>query len=394
MAYRGVDYYALDELLDDDERMVQSTVRSFVDAEVMPRIGRAFRDGTFLLDLVPKMGELGLLGPSLKGYGCPGLGAVAYGLILQELERGDSGVRSFASVQGSLVMYPIYTYGSEAQKEKWLPRLARGQAIGCFGLTEPDFGSNPGGMITRARRQGDGWVLNGAKRWITNGSIADIAVVWAKTEDPDHPRGERIRGFLVEKGTKGFSAHDIHGKFSLRASITSELVFEDCYVPADALMPNSGGLGSPLGCLNQARYGIAWGAVGSMQACYDEALSYAKSRVQFSKPIAGYQLVQAKLAEMVSEITKAQLLAWRLGKLKESGKLRPEQVSLAKRNNCYQALHLARVARDILGANGITDEYQCGRHMCNLESVFTYEGTHDIHTLVIGQDITGIAAFG
>jgi glutaryl-CoA dehydrogenase len=386
MPFHGLDYYALDDLLEPEERLARDTVREFVDAEVMPSIAKHFRAGTFPTELVPKLAELGLLGANLTGYGCAGMNAVAYGLVLQELERGDSGVRSFASVQGSLCMWPIHAYGSEAQKERWLPRMARGEAIGCFGLTEPDFGSNPGGMLTTAKRARGGYVLRGAKRWITNGTIADVALIWAKTDDD-------IRGFLVERGTPGFSAEDVHGKFSLRASVTSELILEDVEVPEDAMLPGVKGLKGPLSCLNQARYGIAWGAVGAAQACYDEALGYAKERVQFARPIAGYQLVQAKLVEMLTEITKAQLLCWRLGRMKEQGKSRHTHVSLAKRNNVHMALHIARTARDVLGANGITDEYQCGRHMCNLESVYTYEGTHDIHTLILGQDITGISAF-
>jgi glutaryl-CoA dehydrogenase len=386
MMFAGVDYYGVDELLTDEERLSRDSIRGFVDEEVMPTIARHFRDGTFPRELVPKLGALGVLGANLKGYGCAGMNAVAYGLIMQELERGDSGVRSFASVQGSLVMYPIWAFGSEAQKQRFLPRLARGEAIGCFGLTEPDFGSNPAGMLTTAERRGGKWVLSGSKRWITNGSMADVALVWARTD-------EGIRGFLVERGTRGFSTSDIHGKFSLRASVTSELVLEDCELPGDALLPGVVGLKGPLSCLNQARYGIAWGVVGAAMACYDEALRYAKDRVQFSRPIAGYQLVQQKLVEMLSEITKAQLLCLRLGRLKDAGTMRPQHVSLAKRNNVSWALTIARLARDVLGANGITDEYQCGRHMCNLESVYTYEGTHDIHTLILGQDITGIAAF-
>jgi glutaryl-CoA dehydrogenase len=384
--FAGVDYYALDSLLTEEERLARDSVRSFVDAEVLPGIGLHFRNGTFPSELGRKLGKMGALGASLTGYGCAGMGPVAYGLVLQELERGDSGVRSFASVQGSLSMYPIWAYGSEAQKERYLPRMASGELIGCFGLTEPDFGSNPAGMVTTAKRHGSKWVLSGTKRWITNGSVADVAVVWARTDDG-------IRGFLVERGTRGFETRDIHGKFSLRASVTSELLFQDCELSDDALLPNVKGLRGPLGCLNQARYGIAWGAVGSAMACYDEALRYAKDRVQFKKPIAGYQLVQAKLVTMLTEITKAQLLALQLGRLKEAGTLRPQHVSLAKRNNVYWALEIARMARDVLGANGITDEYQCGRHMCNLESVYTYEGTHDIHTLILGEDITGIAAF-
>ncbi|HEY3354994.1 MAG TPA: acyl-CoA dehydrogenase family protein [Polyangia bacterium] len=386
MSFRGVDYYGIEALLGEDERMVRDTVRAYVEEKVLPLIPRHFRAGTFPVELIPELGRLGLLGTSIKGYGCPGMGPVAYGLVCQELERGDSGVRSFCSVQSSLVMWPIAEYGSEAQKQQWLPRLATGAAIGCFGLTEPDFGSNPTGMRTTARRQGDGYLLNGTKLWITNGSVADVAVVWAKLD------GE-VRGFLVPRGTPGFSARDIHGKFSLRASVTSELALEDCRVGEDALLPGVKGMRGPLGCLNQARFGIAWGAVGAMLACYDEALAYAKSRVQFAKPIAGYQLTQEKLVGMLEELTKAQLLALQLGRLKESGILRHQQVSLAKRNNVFHARNIARTAREILGANGITDEYQCGRHMCNLESVYTYEGTHEVHTLVVGQDITGIAAF-
>ena len=386
MPYAAPDYYALDELLTDDEKVVRDNLRRFVEAEVMPRIASHFRAGTFPRDLPAKLGELGALGASLEGYGCAGLGPVAYGLIMQELERADSGVRSFASVQGSLVMYPIHAYGSEAQKERWLPRMAKGVAIGCFGLTEPDFGSNPSGMRTSARLSGDRWILNGEKRWITSGGIADVAVVWARTDDG-------IRGFLVERGTPGFTTRDIEGKFSLRASVTSELIFQDCAVPLDAQLPGALGVKAPLSCLNQARYGICWGVIGAAMACYDEALRYTKERVQFKRPIAGYQLVQLKLVDMLEEITKAQLLAWRLGRLKEAKKVRPQQVSLAKRNNVRMALEIARNARDLLGANGVTDEYQAGRHMCNLESVFTYEGTDHIHTLIVGEDITGLAAF-
>ncbi len=389
MPFSGVDYFALDELLTDDERMVRDTFRRFVDEQVMPTIGRHFRDGTFPKDLPKKLGALGALGASLEGYGCAGLGANAYGLIMQELERGDSGIRSFASVQGSLVMYPIHAYGSDAQKDRWLPRMAKGEAIGCFGLTEPDFGSNPSGMRCSAKKVGDRWVLNGEKRWITSGGLSDVAIVWARTDDAERS----VRGFLVDRGTPGFSVRDIEGKFSLRASVTSELILEDCAIPLDAVLPGVSGLKGPLSCLNQARFGISWGAIGAALACYDEALRYTKDRVQFSKPLAGYQLVQLKLVDMLEEITKAQLLAWRLGRLKETHKLRPQQVSMAKRNNVRMALEIARNARDLLGANGITDEYQSGRHMCNLESVFTYEGTDHIHTLIIGQDITGLAAF-
>ena len=386
MSFHGVDFYGLDELLTEDEILVRDNMRAFVDAEVMPRINKAFRDGVLPIDLAKKLGAMGALGAHLKGYGCAGMGSIAYGLLLQELERGDSGVRSFASVQGSLCMTPIYEYGTEEQKQKWLPRMAAGEAIGCFALTEPDFGSNPAGMLSNAVKTPNGYKLNGTKRWITNGSIADVAIVWAKLD-------RRVRGFLVERGTPGFQATDIHGKFSLRASVTSELVLEDVEVPEDAMLPGAIGIKGPLNILSNARYGISWGAIGAAMACFEEATEYAKTRKQFSRPIAGYQLVQAKLADMLTEITKAQLVSWRLGKLKDSGKMRPQQVSLAKRNNVYWALHIARMARDILGANGVTDEYQCGRHMCNLESVYTYEGTHDIHTLILGQEITGIAAF-
>ncbi len=388
MGFRGVDYYDVASLLTEEERLIQKTVRTFVDDRVMPVIVRHYEAGTFPADLVPAMGELGLLGANLEGYGCAGLGAVAYGLILQELERGDSGIRSFCSVQGSLVMYPIHAFGSDAQKERWLPRLAKGEAIGCFGLTEPDFGSNPAGMLTRAEPQGkgDGFVLNGTKRWITNAGVADVALVWAKLD------GE-VRGFLVEKDAPGLVQRKITDKFSLRASVTGELLMEDCRVPGSALLPGAKGMKGPLMCLNQARYGIAWGAIGAAMACYETALDYAKDRVQFSRPIAGYQLVQHKLVEMLSEITKAQLLCHRLGRLKEEGKLVHTQVSLAKRNNVRQALEIARVARDVLGANGIMYEYPVARHMLNLESVYTYEGTHDIHTLILGQDITGLSAF-
>jgi glutaryl-CoA dehydrogenase len=390
MPFSGVDYFGLDELLTDEERMTRDTFRRFVDQEVLPGIGRHFRAGTFDPAWPRKIAALGGLGATLHGYGCAGLGPIAYGLMMQELERGDSGVRSFASVQGSLVMYPIYAFGSEAQKERWLPAMARGEAIGCFGLTEPDFGSNPSGMRTTAKKQGDRWVLNGEKRWITSGGLAHVAVVWAQADDGVE---RRIRGFLVERGTPGFTTRDIEGKFSLRASVTSELIFEDCAVPGDALLPGSDGLKSPLQCLSQARYGISWGVIGAAMACYDEALRYTKERAQFSRPLAGHQLVQEKLVNMLEEITKAQLLAWRLGKLKEAGKVRPQQISLAKRNNVKVARNIARDARDLLGANGVTDEYQAGRHLCNLESVFTYEGTDHIHTLILGQDITGLAAF-
>jgi glutaryl-CoA dehydrogenase len=386
MAYTALDFYAIDELYTNEERMVRDTVRELVTSRIMPSIGKHWAAGTFPHELVPLFGELGLLGPSLTGYGCAGISATGYGLICQELERGDSGVRSFCSVQGSLVMYPIWAFGSEAQKHKWLPDLAAGKIVGCFGLTEPDFGSNPAGMLTNATRTHGGYRLRGTKRWITNGSIAQVALIWAKLDGT-------VRGFLVPTDAPGFSSHDIDGKWSLRASVTSELVLEDVEVGEDALLPGVSGLRGPLSCLSQARFGICFGAVGAAMACYDEALGYAKDRLQFSRPIAGYQLVQRKLVDMVQDITCAQLLCWRLGKLKDSDKLSPQQVSLAKRNNVAMARDIARDARDILGANGITHEYQCGRHMLNLESVYTYEGTHDIHTLVVGQDITGIAAF-
>jgi glutaryl-CoA dehydrogenase len=384
--YNGVDFYNLNELLSDEERLARDTIRDFVSERVIPIIEKHNREGTFPIHLVPQLAELGVLGANLKGYGCAGLNAVAYGLIMQELERGDSGLRSFASVQGSLVMYPIYQYGSEEQKNQWLPEMAAGRKIGCFGLTEPDFGSNPSGMLTRAVKDGNGWILNGTKRWITNGSIADVAVVWARTEDG-------IRGFLVEKGTKGFITSEQKGKFSLRASVTSELILEDCRIPLENLLPGSKGIQSPLSCLNQARYGIAWGAIGAASACYDEAVTYAKTRIQFDKPIASFQLIQEKLVYMLSEITKGQLLCLQLGRLKDEGKVTAQQISLAKMNNVYHALQIARTARDILGASGITDEYQCGRHLCNLESVYTYEGTHNIHTLILGEWITGIPAY-
>ncbi len=386
MAFRDVDYYGIDELLTEEERMVRDTVRKFVSEEIMPIIGDHFAAGTFPTEFAKKFGELGLFGPSLEGYGCAGMSPTAYGMICQELERADAGVRSFASVQGSLVMYPIHAYGSEEQKQKYLPGMAKGDILGCFGLTEPDFGSNPGGMLTTAKKTSSGYVLNGTKRWITNGSISQVALVWAKLDG-------KIRGFLVPTDSNGFEAPNIPKKWSLRASITSELILEDVEVGEDAILPGVEGIKGPLSCLTQARFGIAFGAIGSMMACYDEALSYAKDRVQFSRPIAAYQLVQQKFATMVTEITKAQLLCQRLGRLKEAGKLRPQHVSMAKRNNVYWAREISRMARDILGANGITYDYQCGRHMLNNETVFTYEGTHDIHTLILGQDVTGHAAY-
>jgi len=392
MPFQGVDFYDTESLLTEDERAVRDTVRRWVDDEVIPVIGEHYVQGKFPLHLVPQMAELGLFGANLpEEYGCAGLNNVAYGLIMQELERGDSGVRSFASVQGALVMYPIFTFGSEEQKRRWLPRLASGEAVGCFGLTEPDFGSNPGGMITTARETSDGWVLNGAKMWITNGSTAQVAIIWAKTGALDDPKS--IRGFIVPTDTRGFSAKDQKGKLSLRASDTSELVLQDVKVSKDALLPKSGGVKSPLMCLTQARYGIAWGAVGSAMACYAEAVSYAKARVMFDRPIGGFQIQQARLADMLTEITKAQLLCIQLGRLKDRGAATPEQVSLAKRNNVDMATDVAREARRLLGANGILAEYQAMRHLANLESVYTYEGTHDIHTLVLGQAITGLDAF-
>lgn len=385
--FRGVDYYHLDEMLSQEEILARNTVREFVDREVLPIIERHYSEGTFPMHLVPQMAELGLFGSTLPAkFGCAEMNNVAYGLTMQELERGDSAIRSFVSVQSALVMYPIFTFGSEEQKDHWLPRLAAGKAIGCFGLTEPDYGSNPGGLVTRAEFRNGRYVLNGAKMWITNGTLADVAVVWAKLD------GE-IKGFLVEKGTKGFSAPEMKGKHSLRASVTSELVFEDCSIPKENILPGSGGLKCPLMCLSQARYGIAWGAVGSSMACYDAALQYAKTRIQFDKPIASFQLTQEKLVHMVTEITKAQLLCYRLGRMKDEGKARFTQISLAKRNNVFHALEIARMAREILGANGILNEYPVMRHSANLESVKTYEGTHEMHTLIVGEDITGIPAF-
>lgn len=382
-----LDYFDMQRLLSEDEIQVRDAVSSFVKREVMPIIAEHVRDHTFPSHLVEKMGELGVLGANLpEKYGCAEINNVAYGLAMQELERGDSAIRSFASVQGALVMYPIYTFGSEEQRQKWLPDLAAGKKIGCFGLTEPDYGSDPGNMITRIVKKGAKYILNGAKMWITNGSIADVAVVWAKYD------GE-IVGVLVEKGMPGFSAPEIMGKLSLRASVTSELVFQDVELSKENFLPNIKGLSGPLKCLNQARYGIAWGAVGAALACYEEALDYAKNRVQFKKPIASFQLVQNKLVDMVTEITKAQFLVLQLGRMKDSGNMRHQQVSLAKRNNVYQALRIARIARDILGANGISSEYAAMRHSTNLESVYTYEGTHDIHALIVGRDITGIDAF-
>jgi len=385
--FHGVDYAEIDSLFSDEEKLVRQTVREFVEKEVIPHIEDWNREGKFPRHLVPLMAELGLYGANMEGYGCPGLSNVQYGLIMQELERGDSGLRSFVSVQGALGMYPIQEYGSEAQKDRWMPALQSGKAIGCFGLTEPDFGSNPGGMRTRAVKDGDCYILNGEKAWITSGTIADVAVVWARTD-------EGIRGFLVEKGTPGYSSQDIKGKWSLRASVTSTLAFQDARIPASSLLPKALGLKGPLRCLTQARYGIGWGAIGAAMACYNEALEYAKTRKQFDeRPIASHQLVQAKLADMITEITKAQLLALQVGRLKDRGRADFAHVSMLKRNNVKMALDCARAARDILGANGVADEYPIFRHMCNLESVVTYEGTHNIHTLIIGERVTGIAAY-
>jgi glutaryl-CoA dehydrogenase len=385
------DLFLIDDLLSAEEKAARDTVARFVDREVLPIIGRHFREGTFPAHLIPGLAEMGVLGANLQGHGCAGMNTVSYGLILQELERGDSGLRSFASVQGSLCMYPIHAFGSEEQKERFLPGMAKGRIIGCFGLTEPDFGSNPGGMRTRARKDGDTWVLNGTKAWITNGTFADVAVVWAKTEDGG---AESVRGFLVEKGMPGFTAREVPGKFSLRASATAELSFQDVRVPERNVLPKVQGLRGPLSCLNSARLGIAFSVTGAAIACFEGAREYALSRSQFEgKPIAGYQLTQEKLADMLQEIVKAQLLALRLARLKDEGKSTPVQVSLAKRNNVKAALDIARVARSIYGANGITDEYPPIRHMLNLESVFTYEGTHEVHTLVLGKAITGIDAF-
>jgi len=387
------DLYNIDSVLSEEERAVRDSIRRFVDERVIPIIGKCFIEGRFPLEIVPQLAELGVFGANLpEEYGCAGLNNVSYGLIMQELERGDSGVRSFASVQGALVMYPIFAFGSEQQRKEYLPKMASGEIIGCFGLTEADYGSNPSGMITRAREQPDGtWILNGGKMWITNGSTSQVAVVWAKTGDSKDDSS--IRGFIVPKTAQGFTATDQKGKISLRASDTSELVFQDVHLPADAILPKSGGLKSPLMCLTQARYGIAWGATGAAMACYEEALAYGLNRVMFGKSIAGFQLQQERLANMVTEIVKAQLLALHVGRLKDAGNYTPVQVSLAKRNNVNIATDIAREARRLLGANGILAEYASMRHMANLESVYTYEGTHDIHTLIIGQAVTGLSAF-
>lgn len=384
------DFFDLSRHFSPEERAIQNTVRAFVDARVLPVVGDHFEKGTFPSDLIKEIANLGLLGCNLHGYGCAGLSEVGYGLAMQELERGDSGIRSFASVQGGLVMYPIHAFGSEAQKERYLPKMAKGEIIGCFGLTEPDAGSNPAAMRTTAKDDGDAWVLNGTKRWITNGNIAQLAVVWAKVGGQD---GE-VHGFLVPTDAKGFEARLIHKKMSLRASVTSELIMEDVRIPKDAILPGVKGMKGPLSCLSAARFGIAWGVIGAARACFDSALDYAKNRVQFAnKPIAAHQLVQAKFAEMLTQITNSQLLALEAARLKEEKKLRPAHVSMIKRHNVRAALEIARTCRDILGGNGITLEYPIMRHMCNLETVFTYEGTHDIHTLVLGQEVTGIAAY-
>ena len=384
----GPDFYSLTDLLTDEELLIQQTANDFVKAEFMPLISEHYENGTFPMQLIPKLGELGFMGSSLpEESGGAGVSNVAYGLILHELERGDSGLRSFASVQGSLVMYPIHAYGSDDQKAKWLPGLGAGNLIGCFGLTEPNFGSNPGGMTTRCKRDGDNWIINGNKMWITNGSLADVALVWARDEEGI------VRGFLLEKGMDGFSSSDIHGKLSLRASVTSELSMDNVRVKDSSRLPNIEGLKGPLSCLTQARYGIAWGMVGAAVDCYNTALNYAKERKQFSKPIAGYQLTQAKLADMVTSLTESQLLVYRLGRLKDEGKMTFQQVSMAKRNNCSMARDIAKLSREILGGNGIVGDYSPIRHMANIESVYTYEGTHEMHSLIIGENITGLSAY-
>lgn len=387
MKYIGLDFYNITDLLTEEELAIQKTAHDFVKKEFMPIIQEHFREGTFPTSIIPRLGEIGVFGPTFpEEFGGAGVSNVAYGLLMQELERGDSGLRSFASVQGGLVMYPIWKYGSDEQKEQWLHKLARGEAIGCFGLTEPEFGSNPGGMTTKAKRDGDGWIINGSKMWITNGSIADIAIVWAKDDD------NIVRGFLIPKDTKGFATPEMHGKLSLRASVTSELVLDNVKVSEKQRLPKAAGLKAPLSCLSQARYSIAWGAIGAAIDCYETALEYSKNRKQFSKPIGAYQLTQNKLVDMLEEITKAQLLAIQLGRLKDKGKANFSQISLAKRNNVAIARDIARSAREILGANGITDDYPIMRHIMNLESVYTYEGTHEMHTLIIGKEITGFDA--
>jgi len=390
--FPGVDYLMIDSQFSEQELMVRQTARQFVDERVLPVIRDCFREGRFPAELIPELGRLGFLGATIEGYGCAGMSHVEYGLVMQELERGDSGLRSFVSVQSALVMYPIFTYGSDEQKQRWLPRLQSGEAVGCFGLTEPGFGSNPAGMLTRARRDGDGWILDGEKTWITNGSVAAVALVWARTD-------YGIRGFLVEKGTPGFSSSDLHGKLSMRASVTSSLSFSECRVPESAILPGAKGLKGPLACLTQARFGIGWGVIGAAMDCYETARSYAVLRKQFDdRPIASHQLVQEKLAYMITEITKAQLLALHVGRLSDPGKLDqgmmdPAHISMLKRNNAAMALDCARLSRDLLGANGIMDEYPIMRHLCNLETVKTYEGTDHIHALVIGERVTGVAAY-
>jgi glutaryl-CoA dehydrogenase len=388
--FQGFDFLHLDSSFSQDELLVRRTAREFVDDNLIPIIEECFRTGRFPRELVPMMGKLGFYGANLQGYGCAGMSNVEYGLVMQELERGDSGLRSFVSVQSALVMYPIYTFGSDEQKNTWLPTLATGEKLGCFGLTEPGFGSNPGGMTTTARKVGDEYVLNGEKMWITSGNIADVAVIWARVDNEDG----RVRGFLVETDRPGFTAHEVHGKWSLRASVTSGISLQDVHVPATALMPGTGGLKSPLMCLNQARYGISWGSIGAAMSCYDTALQYSKARKQFhSQPIASHQLIQEKIVWMATEISKAQLLSLHVGRLKDAGAVGHEHISMAKRNNVWMAIETARMARDILGANGITEDYPIMRHMMNLESVKTYEGTHDIHTLILGQHITGLPAY-
>jgi glutaryl-CoA dehydrogenase len=388
--FNGFDFLHLDSLLNEDELLVRRTARDFVEDNLVPIIEQCFREGRFPRELVKTMGELGFFGATIDGYGCAGMSNVEYGLVMQELERGDSGFRSFVSVQSALVMYPIYTFGSDEQKNTWLPALASGQKLGCFGLTEPEYGSNPGGMKTTARKSGNGYVLNGEKLWITSGHISDVAVIWAKVEDEDN----LVRGFLVETDRPGFKAYDVHGKWSLRASVTSGLSLQDVHVPEANLMPGTGGLKSPLMCLNQARYGISWGALGAAMSCFDTALQYSKTRKQFhNMPIAGHQLVQEKLVWMANEIAKGQLLSLHVGRMKDAGTVGHEHISMAKRNNVWMALECARMSRDVLGANGITEDYPIMRHMMNLESVKTYEGTHDIHTLILGQSLTGIGAY-
>jgi glutaryl-CoA dehydrogenase len=385
--FPGVDYLLIDSLFSEQELLVRQTARQFIEDRVIPIVRDCYRDGRFPTELIPEIGALGFLGANLEGYGCAGMSNVEYGLIMQEIERGDSGLRSFVSVQGALVMYPIYTYGSGEQKDRWLPKMQSGEAIGCFGLTEPGFGSNPAGMQTRAKQDGDHWILNGEKTWITNGSLADVAIVWARTD-------AGIRGFLVEKGTPGFTTSDIHGKLSMRVSVTSSLALSDCRVPASAMLPGAQGLKGPLSCLSQARHGIGWGVLGAAMDCYETARQYSIDRKQFDgRPIASHQLVQEKLAWMVTEITKAQLLAIQAGRVKDQGKIDPAHISMLKRNNVAMALECARLSRDLLGANGIMDEYPIMRHMCNLETVKTYEGTDHIHTLVIGERVTGVAAY-